>query len=120
MPTLGKNKGNKPIVSNLKKIHDDRDLKVYDSLQLTAKIQEEHGITQIMSAKGYCYDNAADGSVFVREKDIRFVTKTKTRRMFFDYLEVFYNNKWIHGSLGIFSPETHFNQYFPTQETYSF
>jgi putative transposase len=65
-----------------------------------------------MSAKGYCYDNAVNESFFASLKresfseDCCFETKAEARRTIFDYLEVFYNNKRRHSSLGNVAPET--------------
>ena len=68
-----------------------------------------------MSAKGYRYHNAANESFFASLKresfpeDCCFATKAEARRAIFDYLEVFYNNKRRHSSLGNVSPETFLN-----------
>ena len=43
---------------------------------------------------------------------------TKAQRTIFDYLEVFYNDKRRHSSLGNVSPETFLNQHFQTQKTH--
>ena len=83
-----------------------------------------YGMTQSMSAKGYCYDNAANESFFASLKresfpeDCCFETKAEARRTLFDYLEAFYNNKRRHSSLGNVSPETFLNQHFQSQKTH--
>ena len=88
------------------------------------KVIALYGLPQSMSAKGYCYDNAANESFFASLKresfpeDCCFDTKAKARRTIFDYLEVFYNDKRRHSSLGNVSPETFLNQHFQTQKTH--
>jgi putative transposase len=71
---------------------------------------ERHGFIQSMSRKGNCWDNAVaesffstlktemvDGYVFndLQDAEIRL----------FDYIEVFYNKKRLHSTLGYKSPE---------------
>ena len=69
-------------------------------------------------------DNATNESFFARIKresfpeDYCFDTKAEARRTIFDYLEVFYNDKRCHSSLGNVSPETSLNQHFQTQKTH--
>ena len=88
------------------------------------KVIALYGLPQSMSAKGYCYDNAANESFFASLKresfpeDCCFDTKAKARRTIFDYLEVFYNDKRRHSSLGNVSPKTFLNQHFQTQKTH--
>ena len=82
-----------------------------------------YGLTQSMSAKGYCYDNAINESFFASLKrecfpeDCCFDTKAEARTSLFDYLETFYNNKRRHSALGNISPKTFLNQYFQNQKT---
>jgi putative transposase len=63
-----------------------------------------------MSRKANCYDNAVVESFFktikaelVREK--AFGTKEEARTAIFEYIEIFYNRKRLHSSLGYLSPE---------------
>jgi len=63
-----------------------------------------------MSRKADCYDNAVVESFFktikaelVRQK--AFETKEEARTVIFEYIEVFYNRKRLHSSLGYVSPE---------------
>ncbi|MFT5191625.1 MAG: putative transposase [Verrucomicrobiales bacterium] len=80
------------------------------------KLVALYGLTQSMSAKGYCYDNAVNESFFAslnREsfpEDCCFETKAEARLRIFDYLEALYNHKCRHSSLGNVSPETFHNQ----------
>lgn len=88
------------------------------------RVLKLYGLTQSMSAKGYCYDNAANESFFASLKresfpeDCCFETKAEARRTLFDYLETFYNNKRRHSSLGNMSPESYLNQYFQNEKTH--
>ena len=102
--------------------HSDRGCQ-YTSKEFR-KLIALYGLPQSMSAKGYCDDNAANESFFASLKresfpeDCCFDTKAEARRTIFDYLEVFYNDKRRHSSLGNVSPETFLNQHFQTQKTH--
>jgi transposase InsO family protein len=68
-----------------------------------------HGIEASMSRAGDCYDNAAMESFFAtlkRELVHREVhaTREEARRSLFEYIEVFYNRRRLHSSLGYVSP----------------
>lgn len=67
-------------------------------------------ITQSMSRKGECYDNAVVESFFKTLKaeiddDNRFATKEEAQAKIFEYIEIFYNSKRLHSSLGYQSPK---------------
>ena len=67
------------------------------------------GITQSMSRKGNCYDNAAMESFWASLKAECFGTLIPTTRaqahlMVFDYIETFYNPVRLHSALGFQSP----------------
>lgn len=67
------------------------------------------GIEQSMSAKGNCYDNAAQESFYGRYKtsSVRgrtFASEQEARSNAFEYIEVFYNRFRKHSSLGYQSP----------------
>jgi len=71
----------------------------------------EHGISRSMSRVGNCYDNAMKESLwssFKREavNGRRFKTIEEARALVFEYIEVFYNRKRRHSSLGYVSPES--------------
>lgn len=71
------------------------------------KALEARGITCSMSRKGDCYDNAAMESWFgtlKAELGETFETPAEGKRQLFDYIEVFYNQKRRHSSLGYVSP----------------
>ena len=66
------------------------------------------GITQSMSRKGYCYDNAHVESFFHTLKNEiskkKFRNLEDVRREVFKYIELWYNRKRLHSSLGYKSP----------------
>ena len=66
------------------------------------------GITQSMSRKGNCYDNAHVESFFHTFKNEiskkKFYDLEDVRRESFRYIELWYNNKRLHSSLGYKSP----------------
>lgn len=67
------------------------------------------GIEQSMSAKGNCYDNAAQESFYGRYKtstvgDEVFFDENAARSNAFEYIEVFYNRFRKHSSLGYKNP----------------
>ena len=68
-----------------------------------------HGLEASMSRRGDCWDNAAMESFFStlkRELVHRacFATREQATRSLFDYIEVFYNRRRLHSSLGYRSP----------------
>lgn len=68
---------------------------------------ERNGITCSMSRKGDCYDNAAMESWFARlktELGEDFENEQAAQRELFQYIEVFYNQKRLHSTLGYVSP----------------
>ncbi len=74
-----------------------------------AKMLSRLGIEQSMSAKGNCYDNAAQESFYGRYKtssvgDRIFASENEARSNAFEYIEVFYNRFRKHSSLGYQSP----------------
>ena len=68
-----------------------------------------HGIILSMSAKGKCYDNAAMESFFHTLKTehihlCNFKSREEARVSIFEYIEVFYNRKRLHSTLGYKTP----------------
>ena len=70
-----------------------------------------HGIACSMSGRGDCYDNAMMESFWatlkcelVHHND--YATREQARWSIFEYVEVFYNRKRLHSSLGYVSPES--------------
>jgi transposase InsO family protein len=69
-----------------------------------------HGITASMSGRGDCWDNAVMESFWSTLKrelvhQQRYATRESARASIFEYIEVFYNRKRLHSSLGYQSPE---------------
>jgi transposase InsO family protein len=68
------------------------------------------GIVCSMSRKGNCWDNAAVESFFgtLKREAVRgrpFASREEARSVVFEYIEVWYNRKRRHSSLGYLSPE---------------
>lgn len=66
-----------------------------------------HCITQSMSGKGNCYDNAFAESFFgtlKTELGRRYPSKSTARQEIFEYIEVFYNRIRRHSALNYLSP----------------
>jgi len=89
-------------------VHSDRGVQ-YACRQFR-EILEDHQITQSMSGRGNCYDNAPMESFWSRLKTEslhhqHFQTREQARAAVFEYIEMFYNRKRSHSSLGYLSPE---------------
>ena len=70
---------------------------------------ERHGITQSMSRRGNCLDNAPMESFFAslkteRVHQARFRTRAEAKAAVFEYVEVFYNRQRLHPALGYRTP----------------
>ncbi len=66
-----------------------------------------YGITQSMSGKGNCYDNAAAESFFgtlKTELSHQYESRSLARQSIFEYIEVFYNRIRRHSALNYVSP----------------
>jgi transposase InsO family protein len=79
------------------------------------KLLAEHGIRVSMSRAGDCYDNAVMESFYGTLKTEcvvkRYSTRHEARASLFDYIEVWYNRRRRHSSLGYLSPEAFEHQY---------
>jgi transposase InsO family protein len=69
-----------------------------------------HGMEPSMSGKGDCWDNACMESFWATLKNElvnheQYATREQARQSIFEYIEVFYNRKRLHSSLGYLSPE---------------
>ena len=76
-------------------------------------ILEAHGITCSMSRRGNCYDNAVMEAFFSSVKAElreRFDSRGDAKRELFDYIEVFYNQRRRHSTLGQISPAAYEHQ----------
>ncbi len=87
--------------------HSDRGCQ-YTSAAFRQRLNLSH-ITQSMSRKGNCYDNAAMESFWATLKAECFgstipATRDQAHLMVFDYIETFYNPVRLHSSLGFKSP----------------
>ena len=80
----------------------------YASQTFQAKLKE-YGMVGSMSRKGNCWDNAPTESWFNSFKNERvhgerFATRAERTAMAFEYIEVFYNRKRLHSTLGYKPP----------------
>ena len=74
-----------------------------------------HGITQSMSRKGDCLDNAPMESFFGSLKNelvhrAAFPTREAARQAIFEYVETFYNRRRRHSALGFLTPAQAYEQ----------
>lgn len=87
--------------------HTDRGSQYVSNSHL--KIIQQHGITQSMSRKGNCWDNAVAESFFHTLKNElvyqhKFKTREEAKNVIFEYIEVFYNRIRIHSTNNYLSP----------------
>jgi putative transposase len=74
-------------------------------------------LTQSMSRKADCYDNAVAESFFANYKTEclplcgSFDTRAHARTETFDYIEVFYNRQRLHSTLNYATPVEHEQQH---------
>ena len=71
---------------------------------------QSHSMECSMSGKGDCYDNARMESFWATLKTElvhlnEYATRDQARASIFEYIEVFYNRRRLHSSLGYVSPE---------------
>jgi putative transposase len=95
--------------------HSDRGSQ-YASKEYRARLKK-YRMKASMSRKGNCYDNACIESFHsVLKKEFiyctRFRTKAQAQQEMFEYIELFYNRKRIHGSLGYESPDRFEQMYY--------
>ena len=77
-------------------------------------ILKEHDIVCSMSRKGNCYDNAVAESFFGRLKSEwvnhhRYLSRSEAIQSLFYYIEIFYNRKRRHSSIGYVTPQEYEN-----------
>lgn len=99
--------------------HSDRGVQ-YASTEVR-NIIAKYSITQSMSAKGNCYDNAITESFFHTLKteliyQRQFATRQEAELCIFEYIEVFYNRQRLHSSIGYMAPVEYENQYYKQQK----
>ncbi len=80
----------------------------YASMAYQGKLAE-FGMTCSMSRKGNCWDNSPTESWFNSFKNeryhgVRYATQAEVKAASFEYIEVFYNRKRQHSTLGYKSP----------------
>lgn len=89
-------------------IHHSDQGSTYTSAQYKALLAE-HGMIMSMSRVGNCHDNAVAESFFANVKNELtfhrdFKTRQEARSALFEYIELFYNRKRPHQTLGFASP----------------
>lgn len=80
------------------------------------KLLKDYGLKGSMSGTGDCYENAAMESFWstLKAELIRgrvYETEAELRRALFHYIEVFYNRKRLHSSLGFITPMEYEEQF---------
>jgi putative transposase len=79
------------------------------------KVLKKHGMVCSMSRKGNCWDNAPAESFFSTLKtecigNKVYLSRSQAKREIFEYIEIDYNRKRIHSSIGNMPPEFFENQ----------
>ena len=74
------------------------------------RFQERHSIVSSMSRKANCWDNAVVESFFSTLKleiieDVTYETRELARAAIFSWIEIWYNRRRRHSTLGFVSPE---------------
>ncbi|MGL4611215.1 MAG: IS3 family transposase [Trueperaceae bacterium] len=90
-------------------IHHSDQGSQYASHDFQASLKD-HDITQSMSGRGNCYDNALAESFFATLKTeeadgVPYETRQQGKTSIFSYIETFYNAKRRHSSLNYLSPD---------------
>ncbi len=72
-------------------------------------ILKKYGITQSMSRKGNCWDNAVSESFFHTlktelTKSVTFTSRRQAKAAIFEYIEVYYNKQRLHSSNDYMAP----------------
>lgn len=100
---------NRPVRQKLI-FHSDRGVQ-YASYAFTEELHR-HGVTQSMSRKGNCWDNAVAESFFkilksemVIHSDFQSILQSKME--LFEFIEIWYNRKRKHSYLGYKTPDEH-------------
>lgn len=95
--------------------HSDRGVQYasYDYQDLLRK----NGFIQSMSAKGCCYDNACAETFFASLKKDKlyghkFKTRAEAKMAVVEYIELFYNSRRLHSTLGYKSPKEYRKEYY--------
>ena len=99
--------------------HSDRGSQ-YASKDFRKRLSK-HKMTQSMSGKGHCYDNAVAESFFRTLKSeliysITLATRQAARLRIFEFIEITYNRFRRHSTLGYLSPVDYLNNYVKSQK----
>ncbi len=99
---------NRPLYDKLL-FHSDRGVQ-YACHEFTAILAQCKEVTQSMSRKGDCWDNAVAESFFkiIKSEMVyhnRFRSKAHARLEVFEFIEIWYNRKRRHSYLGYLTPE---------------
>lgn len=89
-------------------LHSDRGIQ-YTSYDY-ARLISQNNLIQSMSGAGNCYDNAVMESFFKTLKTElvywqNYKTRDDAKKSIFEYIEIYYNRKRMHSSIGYMSPE---------------
>lgn len=103
----------KPIVGLVH--HSDKGSQ-YTSTDFNIQLKK-YGMVSSMSGTGNCYDNAAMESFFhtLKTEHVYFEhyqTREQAKQSIFEYIEVFYNRKRRHSTLGYLAPATFEKQWY--------
>lgn len=95
--------------------HSDRGVQ-YASYAYREEL-EKYGMLQSMSRKGNCYDNACAESFFSTLKielihTKEYETRKEAKSDIVRYIELFYNSKRLHSSIGYKTPNNFENEYY--------
>ena len=87
--------------------HSDRGVQY--TCKTVREILKSYKIKQSMSRKGDCWDNAVVESFFhlIKTEEINhchYLTREAARISVFEYIEIFYNQKRIHSTIGYLTP----------------
>jgi putative transposase len=98
--------------------HSDRGVQY--ACEAFQRLLSQHGMTPSMSRTGNCYDNAVMESFFSALKrelthHHSYPTRESARQSLFEYIEVFYNRRRRHSSLGYLSPAEYEQQNIETK-----
>ena len=99
-------------------LHSDRGVQ-YASKAFRKRLKK-YKMTQSMSGKGNCYDNAVTETVFKTLKTewiygTSYANQDELRISLFEYIELFYNRKRLHSALGYLPPAEFMRQYYQQQ-----
>jgi transposase InsO family protein len=98
---------NRPLVQNLL-FHSDRGVQ-YACDEFRNELKAKPLISQSMSRKGNCWDNAVAESFFKTLKTEcvygnQFINQKAAARVIFEYIEIWYNRERLHSGLGYRTP----------------